>query len=114
MSRKPVQLPGHISHGSFSAWQRYGCKCETCRDHWRSTQKRYRAQRRDFLFSEVPHGLKGYNYYGCRCDTCCGARRAYDRERWETKQRALEMTPERRERKRAYDRARAEQKRSKS
>lgn len=112
MNATPAELPEHIAHGTFSAWQRYGCKCDTCRDHWRAVQKRYQNQRRDFLFSEVPHGtLTGHNYYGCRCDKCLEARRSYDRERWETKQRALEMTPERRERKRAYDRARAQERR---
>lgn len=101
-----MELPEHISHGSFAAWQRYGCKCDTCRDHWRRTGKQYREARRQFAPDEFEHGLHGYNYYSCRCDTCSAARQAYDRERWESGRREYLRTPEQIERQREYDRQR--------
>ena len=103
---EPVELPEHISHGSFAAWQRYGCKCGDCRDHWRRTGKRYREARRQFAPEEFEHGLHGYNYYSCRCSICSGARREYDRERLESGRREAVRTPEQVERRREYDRER--------
>lgn len=81
----PVDLPGRVKHGSYTAWQKYRCRCEKCLHHMRTTNKATQVRRASKPVPEdVPHGrLSTYNYYACRCDKCKEARYAYDRERYE-------------------------------
>ena len=87
----PVELPGKVQHGGYTAWQRYKCRCEACLAHSRSANKRVRTVRdRKPVPEDVRHDLHAYNYYNCRCDECKAARTSYDRERYEH----IRKTPE--------------------
>lgn len=56
-----------------------------------------------WLPASVDHGtLNAYGHYKCRCEPCKSARRSYDRDVWERKNRTREY----RERKAQYDRDR--------
>lgn len=84
----PVDLPPDgPGHGTFTAYQRHKCRCETCQVFARRYAKRYAARRkRKPLPDDHPGSVRSYNY-GCRCEDCKAARRSYDRERWELKRR---------------------------
>lgn len=82
-----MQLPpGSRGHGTFSAYQTYGCRCETCKSFMRNYDKRYRDRHPNLVPQDHEGSVRFYNY-GCRCEPCREARRSYDRDRWEAKQR---------------------------
>lgn len=69
-------------HGTFTAYQSRGCRCERCT----AFMSAYLADRREAVAgtlnprktSDPRHGtLNGYNYYRCRCERCVEASREY-------------------------------------
>lgn len=86
---EPVELgPGSKGHGTFYAYQVRKCRCTDCQTFMRRYAKRYTTRKRRRKAPEDAHGLvTTYNHYGCRCDPCKAARRSYDRERYEIRNR---------------------------
>lgn len=93
----PIELPKGLEHGSFSAYQRYGCRCLPCQEHRRAYARaaaRIREKRR--VPDDAVHGkVSTYTYYNCRCEDCKEARRSYDRDLWERKDRTREYREKR-------------------
>ena len=91
--QEPVELPEGVEHGSFTAYQRKGCRCGPCQEHMRAyTVDAAKVRRRRPVPENVTHGRSyTYTYYHCRCEWCCEARRSYDRERYETRQARREQ-----------------------
>lgn len=89
--QEPVQLPDRLKHGSYTAYQRYRCRCLPCQENAREQARRRDRERKQYRSSVMKHGkVSGYTYHGCRCEDCKAARRSYDRERWEIRNRSQE------------------------
>lgn len=64
-------------HGSTSMYVYHKCRCERCREAWRSYVAGWRS-RIVLTDDDSRHGtLNAYNNYRCRCDRCRAARAAY-------------------------------------
>lgn len=71
-------------HGTFTAYQRRGCRCDRCR----TFMANYFAERRATVAGSISrkksdprHGtVYGYTHLRCRCDRCRDAVRTYRRE----------------------------------
>lgn len=72
-SRKPV------THGTYSGYAHYGCRCENCKSAFREYVRQARRRRSE---KEPPrHGtVSGYTNYLCRCELCANAWRERSRE----------------------------------
>ena len=80
----PVDLPPHLEHGTWTPYQRYGCRCLPCQTFAREAARKRARDRIKYKSPGMKHGtVNGYNYHGCRCDACSEARRSYDRELYE-------------------------------
>jgi hypothetical protein len=62
-------------HGTASAYNNYGCRCEACRAAATAARRAWVESLRDRKFAEVPHGTaSGYRNWGCRCGQCSRVR----------------------------------------
>lgn len=70
-----------ITHGTPSAYQRWGCRCVVCRSgHAERAADRRRRYAMEGVPDFAPHGTYStYINYSCRCPECVAARRAYQR-----------------------------------
>lgn len=58
-------------HGTRSAYQHDGCRCDDCRRAEAVNQATTRAARAaKGVPPEMPHGLSTYVNWGCRCEVC--------------------------------------------
>ncbi|MGO9163939.1 MAG: hypothetical protein ACLP7J_25185 [Streptosporangiaceae bacterium] len=72
---------GGRNHGTASAYNNYGCRCEECRAAATAARRSWVSSLQDRQFAEVPHGTaSGYRNWGCRCEHCSSARAAEARE----------------------------------
>ncbi|MGO8882754.1 MAG: hypothetical protein ACLPUO_01680 [Streptosporangiaceae bacterium] len=76
---------GH-KHGTASAYNNYGCRCELCRTAASAARRAWAESLQDRPFAEVPHGTaSGYRNWGCRCERCSLVRAAEVREEQQRK-----------------------------
>lgn len=54
-------------HGTYTAYARHGCRCDSCREYQRARVAASRAAR--LASGNVNHGSAGWDD-GCRCETC--------------------------------------------
>lgn len=60
-------------HGTYSAYARYKCRCNECREYQRARVARSRAQR--LAEGRIGHGTSSGYDDGCRCEECRDAHR---------------------------------------
>jgi hypothetical protein len=62
---------GGQNHGTASAYNNYGCRCERCRAASTAARRAWVESLQDRQFADVPHGTpSGYRNWGCRCEPC--------------------------------------------
>ena len=54
-------------HGTYTAYARWGCRCDRCRQYQNERVARGRADR--LTAGRIQHGRTGWDD-GCRCDIC--------------------------------------------
>lgn len=63
--------PDDPRHGTITAYQHHGCRCERCTAANTAAQQDARAARRHRPIPDHVHGTEnGYSNYGCR-EQCC-------------------------------------------
>jgi hypothetical protein len=75
------------THGTYTAYGRYRCRCVACVAYQNGRNQRNRADRKSS--GRLSHGTRSAYDAGCRCDDCLGARRAvYEVENAARRERA--------------------------
>ena len=98
-----IALDGHlVPHGTYTAYNRWGCRCVACRAENASKAQMYRERRaqeegrriRDKVKGIPPHGTRSRytsQKHGCRCEACAAANRQYQAERQRLARRGLTL-----------------------
>lgn len=80
VEQRDVERRQRLRHGSQSAYEDQGCRCDVCRAWWNERHRRARARRAAKLAEvtdQLPHGTIGtYRDWGCRCPACVDAQAA--------------------------------------
>lgn len=66
-----------INHGTCAAYERHGCRCDTCREHHNARVRADRARR--LADGNLNHGTRSAYDAGCRCAACKAVRSAADK-----------------------------------
>lgn len=62
--------PPRVVHGTTSAWQWYGCRCEICTESKRVYKAEEHARRMERANITNPHGTAAAYRQGCKCQAC--------------------------------------------
>lgn len=94
---------GHIvPHGTYTAYNRWGCRCIACRAENTRKAQEYRERKaqeegrtlRPKVKGIPPHGTRSRytsKKHRCRCGQCCNANRKYQAERQWLRRRGLTL-----------------------
>ena len=73
------QDPDAVEHGLYTTYSNWDCRCDPCREAWRTYCAARRAKKKSLVAAgdpSVPHGTATcYTNWGCRCNLCREAKR---------------------------------------